>query len=97
MQSFGHMLVKQYPRRASTQLVSEVYGTFQFAKFFRKNVTLMSSVIPDPGSTCHSSKHEGSLGSQRSAEGVDFPQAVELIERGSFSTEGLSSAVRFRH
>ncbi|CAE7181604.1 tdh [Symbiodinium pilosum] len=45
-----------------------VYGTFQFAKFFRKNVTLMSSVIPDPG--------------------VDFPQAVDLIERGSFSTEG---------
>ena len=30
---------------------TKVYGTFQFAKFFRKNVTLMSSVIPDPGKT----------------------------------------------
>ena len=38
------------------QLISEVYETFQFAKFFRKNVTLMSSVIPDPGS-----KHEAAF------------------------------------
>ncbi|CAE7604784.1 ydjJ [Symbiodinium natans] len=50
-----------------------VYSTFQFAKFFRKNVTLMSSVIPDPG--------------------VDFPEAVELLERGSFSTEGIFTHV----
>ncbi|CAJ1340195.1 unnamed protein product [Effrenium voratum] len=42
---------------------------FQYAKFFRKNATLVASVIPDPG--------------------VDFPEAVELVEQGRFSTEGI--------
>jgi threonine dehydrogenase-like Zn-dependent dehydrogenase len=40
---------------------------FHYSKFFRKNVHLMASVIPDPG--------------------VDFPDAVQLIEDGRFSTE----------
>jgi threonine dehydrogenase-like Zn-dependent dehydrogenase len=42
---------------------------FEFSKFFRKNVTMIASVIPDPGK--------------------DFPEAVALIERGAFSTDGL--------
>ena len=47
----------------------EVYE-IEFAKFFRKNVTLMASVYPDPR--------------------VDFPLAVELLERKRFDCEGAS-------
>merc|ERR1712187_133731 len=46
-----------------------VHDHFDYAKMFRKNVHLISSVIPDPG--------------------VDFPQAVRLIEQGRFSTKGI--------
>jgi threonine dehydrogenase-like Zn-dependent dehydrogenase len=46
-----------------------VYQTFQYSKFFRKNVNLFASVIPDPG--------------------IDFPDAVRLIEEGRFNTEGI--------
>jgi len=45
-----------------------IYDTFEFSLFFRKNITLVASVIPDPG--------------------VDFPDAVRLIESGRFSTDG---------
>jgi len=50
-----------------------IYDHFHFSKFFRKNVNLMASVIPDPG--------------------VDFPDAVKLIEQGQFSTEGIFTHV----
>lgn len=51
----------------------KVYQSFEYTEFFRKNVNMMASVIPDPG--------------------VDFPDAVELIDQGRFSTEGLFSHV----
>ena len=41
----------------------------RYSKFFRKNIVMIASVIPDPG--------------------VDFPDAVALIEQGRFSTEGI--------
>eukprot|EP01048_Picozoa_sp_COSAG05_P022280 COSAG05_NODE_4403_length_1529_cov_1.497902_2_plen_102_part_00 len=41
----------------------------RYSKFFRKNIAMIASVIPDPG--------------------VDFPDAVALIEQGRFSTEGI--------
>jgi len=40
---------------------------FEYSKFFRKNVVLMASVIPDPG--------------------IDFGDAVHLIENGQFNTD----------
>jgi len=47
----------------------EAVYEFHFSKFFRKNVCLLSSVIPDPG--------------------VDFPEAVRMVETGQFDTDGL--------
>merc|ERR1711964_262479 len=49
----------------------KIYDTFQYTEFFRKNVNLIASVIPDPG--------------------VDFPDAVKLIDQGRFSTQGIFS------
>ncbi|CAE8737872.1 unnamed protein product, partial [Polarella glacialis] len=49
------------------------YSGFEYSTFFRKNVTLIASVIPDPS--------------------VDFPEAVQLIEEGRFSTEGVFTHV----
>jgi len=50
-----------------------IYHRFEYTTFFRKNVTLIASVIPDPG--------------------TDFPEAVQLIEQGRFSTDGILSHV----
>ena len=46
-----------------------LYERFAFTEFFRKNLKLVASVIPDPG--------------------VDFPDAVKLIEQGRFDVEAL--------
>lgn len=43
--------------------------SFSYSLLFRKNVTLMTTVVPDPG--------------------VDFPEAVRLVEEGRFNTDGI--------
>lgn len=47
--------------------------TLNTPSFFRKNVDLKASVIPDPG--------------------VDFRDAVKLIEHGQFNTDGIFTHV----